>query len=127
MNGPAMRMKWSNRTLIELIAIVAMTAVVFVLAILQYQWTGQISRTEQERLQSSLSASVGNFNQEFSYDFERLCEGFLVDPELPPSALEARVLRLYSDWNKTASSPKLLAGVYLWKMDGPHGPMFESL
>jgi signal transduction histidine kinase len=122
-----MKMKWTNRTLIELIAILAMTAGVCVLAILQYQWTGEISRTEQERLQSSLSAGVGDFNQEFSYDFERLSEGFLVDPELPPSALEARVLHLYSDWIKTASSPKLLAGVYLWKIDGPHGPTFESL
>jgi signal transduction histidine kinase len=122
-----MKMKWSNRTLIELIAIAAMTAVVCVLAILQYQWTGQISRTEQDRLQNSLGASVGDFNQEFSYDFERLCEGFFVDPELPPSALDARVLHLYSEWLKAASSPKLLAGVYLWKIDDPHGPTFESL
>jgi signal transduction histidine kinase len=122
-----MKMKWTNRTLIELFAIVAMAAVVLVLAILQYRWTGEISRTEQERWQSSLSAGVGDFNQEFSYDFERLSEAFLVDPGLAPAALDARVLHLYENWIKTAANPKLLAGVYLWRIDAAHGPTFESL
>ena len=120
-------MKWTSRTRIELVAIVAMTVVVFVLGVLQYEWTGRISRTEQDRLQNSLTGSIDDFTQEFDYDFERLSEAFLVDPELPPASLEARLAHLYSAWSQTATDYKLLDGIYVWTNDGPHGPQFQSL
>ena len=68
------------------------TAVVAVLAVLQYRWTGTISQADQQRLKVGLDTSVRNFNQEFSYDFERLCEGFEVDAEAPASTIETRLL-----------------------------------
>ena len=37
--------------------------------------------TEQERLKAALATSVRNFSQEFSYDFQQLCESFEVEPE----------------------------------------------
>ncbi len=118
-------MKWSKRSGMELGAIVGMVAVVCTLAVLQYRWTGEISRSEQQRLKANLTTSVRGFEQEFSYDFERLCEAFEIDPEVPSSSLENRILRQQSDWQRNASRPALLAGVDIWKLEEGHAS-FES-
>ena len=76
-------MKWTKKSVVQATVILAMMAVVSVLGVLQYRWTGEISATEQTRLKAELGTGVKNFSQEFSYDFERLCESFEVDPEAP--------------------------------------------
>src|SRR5437016_2751799 len=118
-------MKFSKRSGMELAAILGMVAVVCTLAVLQYRWTGEISRSEQQRLKANLTTGVRGFDQEFSYDFERLCEAFEIDPEVAPSSLENRILRQQSDWERVASRPALLAGVDIWKLEEGHAS-FES-
>src|SRR5437588_3888634 len=118
-------MKFSKRSGMELAAILGMVAVVCTLAVLQYRWTGEISRSEQQRLKANLTTSVRGFDQEFSYDFERLCEAFEIDPEVPPSSLENRILRQQGDWERVASRRALLAGVDIWKLEEGHAS-FES-
>jgi signal transduction histidine kinase len=120
-------MKWTKRSVMELVTIVVMTAVVFTLAILQYRWTGQISGEEQARMVAALDTSVKKFNQEFSYDMEQLCESFDVNPEAAPAALEARVGREYTDWITTTSRSEFLSGLYIWKSGVQQKPYLESL
>ena len=109
----------------ELAAILGMFAVVCTLAVLQYRWTGEISRSEQQRLKANLTTSIRGFEQEFSYDLERLCEAFEIDPEVPPSNLENRILRQQSDWERVASRPALLSKADIWKLEEGHNS-FES-
>ena len=118
-------MKLSKRSVVELAAILGMVAVVCTLAVLQYRWTGEISRSEQQRLKANLTTGVRGFDQEFSYDFERLCETFEIDPEVPPASLENRILRQQIDWERIASRPALVARVDIWKLEEGHGS-FES-
>jgi signal transduction histidine kinase len=113
-------MKWSKRAAIELAAILGMVAVVCTLAVLQYRWTGEISRSEQQRLKANVTTSVRGFDQEFSYDFERLCEAFEIGPEVPLANLESRIVRQQSDWERVASRPALLAGIDIWKLEEGH-------
>jgi signal transduction histidine kinase len=113
-------MKWSKRAAIELAAILGMVAVVCTLAVLQYRWTGEISRSEQQRLKANVTTSVRGFDQEFSYDFERLCEAFEIGPEVPQANLESRIVRQQSDWERVASRPALLAGIDIWKLEEGH-------
>jgi len=113
-------MKWSKRAAIELAAILGMVAVVCTLAVLQYRWTGEISRSEQQRLKANVTTSVRGFDQEFSYDFERLCEAFEIGPEVPQANLESRIIRQQSDWERIASRPALLAGIDIWKLEEGH-------
>jgi signal transduction histidine kinase len=126
---PALRrryeMNWSKRAVIELAAIVGMVLVVCTLAVLQYRWTAEIGRSEQERLKGTLTTSVRGFDQEFSYDFERLCEAFEIDPEVPMTAVENRIARQQNDWERVASRPALLAKVDIWKLENGH-TSFES-
>lgn len=109
----------------ELVAILGMVAVVCTLAVLQYRWTGEISRSEQQRLKANLGTSVRGFEQEFSYDFERLCEAFEIGPEVSPEGMESQMLRRQSDWQRMALRPALLAGVDIWKLEEGHAS-FES-
>src|ERR1700693_3762996 len=96
-------MNWQKRFGVDLLAVIAMIAVVSVLAVYQYRWTGEISRTEQARLRNSLATSVRNFDQEFSYDFQQLCESFEIDPEADSSAIESHVARQQVYWNRVSS------------------------
>ncbi len=110
-----------------MIAILAMTAAVLILAFLQYLWTAEISRTNQTQLQNELRTSVRNFNDEFSYDFENLCESFEVDADAPAATLEARVARQYATWAGSTPRPGFVAGVHIWKMDSTGTFHLESL
>jgi len=120
-------MMWRKRFGVELIAVLVMVAVVCVLAVLEYRWTGEISRTEQARLRNSLAASVRSFDQEFSYDFQRLCESFEIDPETDPSAIESHVTRQEANWNRTSSHAEFVSGLYIWRMGSGKGASFESV
>jgi two-component system, OmpR family, sensor histidine kinase SenX3 len=120
-------MKRTNRPILELVAIVAMATVVLVLGILQYHWTSELGGGEQERLKLTLETSVRDFNEEFSYDFERLAENFEIDPEMPASTIRARVLQQYSSWSRTTSRLDLVAGLDLWRTDDNRPPHLESL
>ena len=104
----------------ELVAIVVMAGVVATLGILQYRWTGDISRVEQQRLNSSLTASVRGFDQEFSYDFRQLCESFEIDPEGSAASVESRLAKQYVAWNKVTSSPGLVSSLHIWRPEPAH-------
>jgi signal transduction histidine kinase len=119
-------MMWQKRFGVELIAVFVMIAVVSVLAVYQYRWTGEISRTEQARLRISLATSVRNFDQEFSYDFQQLCESFEIDPQAEPSAIESHVARQQAYWNRVSSHAQLVDGLNIWKMGLVDSPVFES-
>lgn len=109
----------------ELAAILGMVAVVCTLAVLQYRWTAEIGRSEQQRLKGTLTTDVRGFAQEFSYDFERLCETHEIDPQAQGDTLEARVIRQHQEWTRMATRPGLLARVMIWKTAAPH-PTLES-
>src|SRR5258705_1526484 len=120
-------MMWQKRFGAELIAVLVMIAVVSVLAVYQYRWTGEINRTEQARLRNSLATSVRNFDQEFSYDFQQLCQSFELDPEADPSAVESHVARQEANWNKASSRSRFIDGVHIWKIASADSFLLESL
>jgi len=120
-------MKHKTNLALELTAIAVMAVVVCVLGLLQYRWTDEISAGEQDRLKSALTSSVRSFDQEFSYDFEHICESFEIDPEEPASTIQSRIIRQYSDWLQTTSQANLLGGVMIWRADGRDGSPLEVL
>jgi signal transduction histidine kinase len=120
-------MMWRKRFGVELVAVMVMIAVVSVLAVYQYRWTGEISRTEQARLRNSLATSVRNFDQEFSYDFQQLCESFEMDPEAEASAIENNVARQHANWNRVSSHAQFVDSLHIWKMTSVDSSLFESL
>src|SRR5712691_5850838 len=125
-DGSRVTMIWQRRFGVELIAVMVMIAVVSVLAVYQYRWTGEISRTEQARLRNSLNTSVRDFDQEFSYDFQQLCESFELDPEVERSAIENRVARQQTSWARTSAHSEFVRGLYIWKTGSSNAGGLES-
>src|ERR1700733_5562760 len=119
-------MMWRKRFGVELIAVLVMIAVVSGVAVYQYRWTGEISRTEQARLRNSLATSVRNFDQEFSYDFQQLCESFELDPEAEPSAIESRIAREQANWIRRSAHAELVKALYVWKAGNSEAATLES-
>ena len=111
-------MRVANRPVLALGAVLGMAAIVLMLAVLQYQWTGQVSEAAEERMRETLNASTSQFRQEFSREMLRICSGLQLDPAAPPSQIENSVLSRYGDWLSRAAHRNLLAGVYLWRIDG---------
>jgi signal transduction histidine kinase len=120
-------MKWTKRSVVELIAVLAMTAVVLTLAILQYEWTKALSGAEKARMEGALDTSVKNFSQEFSYDFDRLCESYEIDPDTAASSAEGSVVSRYSAWIKTTSRSDFVSGIYIWRTGDRQRMFLESL
>jgi signal transduction histidine kinase len=114
------------RFLAELLAIAVMTAIVITLGVVQYRWAGQISQTEQQRLQSALETSVRNFSQDFSYDFQQLCESFQLEMAGPAATLDTRLLQRYGSWSRASATPNLVAGVHIWRADSAHAQSLAS-
>lgn len=118
---------WTKRSLIELAALIAMTVIVSIVAVLQYRWTGEISRFEEDRLQVSLDTSVRSFDQGFAYDFERLCEAFEIDPAASEPVLEANEARQYFASAAKTPASAAVSGLHVWKHQASGRPIFESL
>jgi signal transduction histidine kinase len=114
------------RFLAELLAIFVMIAIVITLGAVQYRWAGQISQTEKQRLQSSVETSVRNFSQDFSYDFQQLCESFQLQMAGPAATLETRLLQQYGNWSRASATPNLVAGVHIWRADTAHAKSLAS-
>jgi signal transduction histidine kinase len=119
-------MIWHRRFGVELIAVMVMIAVVSVLAVYQYRWTGEISRTEQARLRNSVATSVRNFDQEFSYDFQQLLESFELDPEAEPSPVESHLGRQHANWTRTSTHAEIINDLYIWKRAIGNTSVLES-
>ena len=111
-------MRLANRPVLALGAVLALAAVVVMLAVLQYQLTGQVSEAAEQRMRETLDTSTSQFRQEFSRELLRICSGLQLDPAAPPSQIENSVLSRYGDWLSRAAYRNLVAGVYLWRVDG---------
>jgi signal transduction histidine kinase len=88
------------------------SALLPLLAYLQYQWIGRLSEAERERMQAVLRASLNRFRQDFDGEITRLFFAFQAGP--PP--VPQRTLQDYAErlprWHEVARDPELLRAVY---------------
>jgi hypothetical protein len=102
-----------ERTAYSVLLVLVLAAVLIVLAVLQYLWSGQISEAENEHMRVSLRTSMDQFRRQFHNELEEL--GSLARPD--NSILDRR------DWKRYAESCSALfrssnshwtRNVYLW-------------
>jgi signal transduction histidine kinase len=106
--------------------VASLIAILIVLAVLQYRWSGQISEAEEERMHTSLLASMNQFRLQLNNEFQRL--GFLFQ-------LDLNILR-NKDWKSYAASCdialngveyNLVRNIYLWLPDAANGSQLFKL
>ncbi len=104
---------FSKRPTAAIALVSSLAAILIVLAVLQYRWSGEISEAEHERMQSGLQASMDQFRFQFDSEFQQL--GFAFQPDTTTLT--------QGDWTGYAATCDRLLGtshfqlartVYLW-------------
>ena len=111
-----------NAPVSAVLVVCALVGILLVLAVLQYQWIGQFSSAERERMQERLRVTVSQFQQQFNEPLFRMAASFQMEP---PSVRERdwnRFIDLYKDWTEHETHAGLLADLYVWdvKLEEEH-------
>jgi signal transduction histidine kinase len=105
--------------------VVALAAVLVVLAVLQYSWSGEVSEAAGVRMQANLHAAMLNVRLDFTRELAGICTTFASDRDVPPQTRAQQYSEQLDAWKRTDAHPGLIAGVYVW--EGGEDPHFLHL
>ncbi len=97
-----------DRSPLSFVLMGAALGLLMLLAFLQYQWIGQLSQAEQERLQAHLRAALWRFTQEFNAELARIPLALLLGRPSPPGRELADLAERYQSWRDVAAYPELV-------------------
>ncbi|MGH9220573.1 MAG: hypothetical protein ACRD1W_14795, partial [Vicinamibacterales bacterium] len=106
------------------------------LAWMQYQWLGQLSEAERERMQRTLRTAAAQFANEFDTELSRTLISLQVDGATIRDQNWGAYAQRYSAWVSSATEPRLvrdiwlvdtLPGTALPAIDGPADVPADSL
>lgn len=103
------------------LAVGVLTAVVLILAVLQYRWTNQVSEATAVRLADSLRMSMIGWHLDLFRNIAEVCLTMRANPEVVASYDPEQYVRGYEEWKKAATYPDLVAAIYLAKPDNATG------
>ncbi len=83
------------------------------LAYMQYQWLGQLSTAERERMQRTLRTAAAQFATEFDTELSRALVGLQVDGAIIRDENWTSYAQRYSAWTNSTSEPRLVREVLL--------------
>jgi len=83
------------------------------LAYMQYQWLGQLSTAERERMQRTLRTAAAQFATEFDSELSRTLVSLQVDGQTIRDQNWGAYAERYSAWATSASEPRLVRDVWL--------------
>ena len=97
------------------------------LAYMQYQWLGQLSEAERERMQRTLRTAAAQFATEFDTELSRAMVSLQVDGLTVREENWVRYAQRYSAWTNGTSEPRLVREVLLVDaLPGTELPAFGS-
>jgi two-component system, OmpR family, sensor histidine kinase SenX3 len=98
------------------------------LAWMQYQWLGQLSTAERERMQRTLRTAAAQFATEFDTELSRTLISLQVDGQtLRTENWPAYAQQRYSVWANSTSEPRLVKDIWLVDtLPGTTLPVFGS-
>jgi signal transduction histidine kinase len=98
------------------------------LAWMQYQWLGQLSTAERERMQRTLRTAAAQFATEFDTELSRTLVSLQVDGQTIRDQNWTAYAQRYSVWASATSEPRLVRDV--WLVDTKPGttlpPLFDG-
>ena len=83
------------------------------LAYMQYEWLGQLSTAERERMQRTLRTAAAQFATEFDSELSRTLVSLQVDGQTIRDQTWTAYAERYSAWANSAGEPKLVRDVWL--------------
>jgi two-component system, OmpR family, sensor histidine kinase SenX3 len=91
---------------------VVLSAILILLAVLQYRWSRQASEATTTRMQASLQNSMMNFRLDLSREFATMSLELQGDHD--PSINARNLAQKLDHWQRTSSLTGLIANVYEW-------------
>ena len=95
------------------------------LAWMQYQWLGQLSTAERERMQRTLRTAAAQFATEFDSELSRTLVSLQIDGQMLRDQNWTGYAQRYSAWANSASEPRLVRDV--WVVDTLPGTTLPDL
>ena len=129
--------KPQRRAVLSWLFVGTLFALCGVLAILQYQWFGEVSVAARERLHGTLQATLLRLSEGLNAELTTACSG-LVPPNGPrdPQTIETELTSRFDQWKKTTRSGQVLRrvalviprkhGLQLLQLDPERGALEES-
>src|SRR5437762_3016467 len=103
-------------------AVVVTTVVVIVLAVLQYNWSNEVSEATGVRLADTLQLSMINWHQDLLRNFSEVCLTMRMDPESEAQGDLSQYARRFAEWRTVARYPDLVSNVYFLDSSLPDRP-----
>src|SRR2546421_11501276 len=97
---------WQKKPPLMLLLTLGLLALLPILAVLQYQWMGQVSEGERQRLQKNLKEGAGKFVQDFDRELARLFVNFQA-VEMDQDKLAEGYASCYGRWAQESGFPQL--------------------
>jgi signal transduction histidine kinase len=119
-------MQWKDRLQWYLIVLV-LTAVLIVLAVMQYRWSKEVSRAASERMELDLESTMMRWRDDLYREIAGFCLGLQVDPEAQARERRRQYVQQYNSWTRTAPHPNVIASVFVLEDDGAGLPHFLRL
>jgi signal transduction histidine kinase len=91
------------------------------LAVLQYQWVGQLSTAARERLQRNVRIAAAQFREGFDGEVVRAALNLQVGPATVREGVSERYSDRYNTWLNTAGHPQIVSKVLV--VDGDSGEL----
>ena len=95
------------------------------LAWMQYQWLGQLSTAERERMQRTLRTAAAQFATEFDSELSRTLVSLQVDASTIRDQNRTAYAQRYTAWANSVSEPRLVRD--LWLVDTKPGTALPAL
>jgi signal transduction histidine kinase len=95
------------------ILVLAMLVLLPGLAILQYQWLGQVSDAEHDRLRRSLRATTGEFLEQLDLELARAIVGLQIDIATVQERAWNRYAEKYASWRSASLDPAIVREILL--------------
>ena len=90
---------------------VALLVLLPTLAVLQYQWVGQLSTAARERLQRNVRIAAAQFREGFDFEVVRAVFSLQVSPATAREGVSERYSDRYNTWLNTAAHPQIVSNV----------------
>ena len=97
--------------------VLLMTAVLVTLAVLQYRWSNQVSRSTSERMEVDLESTLMRLRDDFYRDIAGYSFSLQINPEAGALQRQKEYARQYQAWRHTAPYPSVIANVFLMQQD----------
>jgi signal transduction histidine kinase len=115
----------SPKSPLSLIAVASgMTALLLIVAVLQFRWTTQLNEAAEVRIGSSLQSSMMAWNLDFYGELSAICVALQVGPDSGARDSWDDYLQRYAEWSarnvpesveNIYKNPDLVESVYIWE------------